>query len=157
GRERDQFRRVFADAVGITRGPSVVNLHVAPGGPAPFLQSLQERRVACLGFRIVCGERGEHCDAPHALSLLLRPRRKRPSRRAAEQRDERAPFHSITSSARASTLAGTSMPSAFAVLRLIANSYFVGFCIGRSAGGSPLRMRSMYPAARRYGSVVSAP
>jgi transposase len=32
-------------------------------------------------------------------------------------------------------------PSAFAVLRLITNSYLVGACTGRSAGFSPLRMR----------------
>ena len=50
--------------------------------------------------------------------------------------------HSITSSARASTLAGISMPSAFAVLRLTTSSYLVGACTGRSAGFSPLRMRS---------------
>jgi len=77
---------------------------------------------------------------------LLRARRERPSDRAAEQRDERAPFHrcnhSITSSARASTVAGISRPSAFAVLRLITSSYLVGACTGRSAGFSPLRMRS---------------
>ena len=48
-------------------------------------------------------------------------------------------------------------PSAFAVLRLMTISYFVGACTGRSAGFSPLRMRSTYPAARRYGSIVSAP
>jgi hypothetical protein len=50
--------------------------------------------------------------------------------------------HSITSSARASTVAGISRPSAFAVLRLITSSYLVGACTGRSAGFSPLRMRS---------------
>jgi hypothetical protein len=50
--------------------------------------------------------------------------------------------HSITSSARVSTVAGTSRPSVLAVLRLITNSYFVGACTGRSAGFSPLRMRS---------------
>ena len=33
-------------------------------------------------------------------------------------------------------------PSAFAVLRLITSSYLVGACTGRSAGFSPLRMRS---------------
>jgi hypothetical protein len=39
---------------------------------------------------------------------LLRARRERPrSRRTAEQRDEIAPFHSITSSARASNIGGT--------------------------------------------------
>ena len=46
-----------------------------------------------------------HADAPHPLALL-RARRKRPRRRAAEQRDELAAFHSITSSARASRLSG---------------------------------------------------
>ena len=52
------------------------------------------------------------------------------------------PPHSITSSARASSVGGTSRPSALAVLRLIDNSYLVGTCTGRSAGFSPLRMRS---------------
>src|SRR5262245_11055587 len=66
----------------------------------------------------------------------------RPRRRAAEQRDELAPFHSITSSARASTDDGISSPSALAVLRLTTSSYLVGACTGRSAGFSPLRMRS---------------
>jgi hypothetical protein len=50
--------------------------------------------------------------------------------------------YSITSSARASRAAGISRPRAFAVLRLIASSYLVGACTGRSAGFSPLRMRS---------------
>src|SRR5262249_44122156 len=52
---------------------------------------------------------------------------------------------------------GTARPSARAVLRLIANSYLVGACTGRSAGFSPLSMRSTYPAARRCGSIESAP
>jgi len=50
--------------------------------------------------------------------------------------------YSITSSARASSDGGTVRPSAFAVLRLITNSYLVGACTGRSAAFSPLRMRS---------------
>ena len=50
--------------------------------------------------------------------------------------------HSITSSARASSVGGTSRPSALAVLRLMTSSYLVGACTGRSAGFSPLRMRS---------------
>src|SRR5262249_40266937 len=44
-------------------------------------------------------------------------------RRAAEQRDELAPFHSITSSASARRVGGISMPIAFAVLTLIKNLY----------------------------------
>jgi hypothetical protein len=42
-------------------------------------------------------------------------------------------------------------------LRLIASSYFTGACTGRSAGLSPLRMRSTYSVARRTGSSVSGP
>ena len=74
---------------------------------------------------------------------LLRPRRERPRGSAAEQRDEVAPLHSITSSARPRSIGGTSRPSAFAVLRLITSSYLVGCWTGRSAGLAPLRMRSM--------------
>src|SRR5215468_10684225 len=72
---------------------------------------------------------------------LLRTRRERPCSRAAEQSDERAPLHSITSSASASSVGGMSRPSAFAVLRLITNSNLVDCIIGSSAGVSPLRMR----------------
>src|SRR5262245_9326890 len=84
----------------------------------------------------------EHADIDRRLPQLLRTRLERPCRRGAEQRDELAPLHSITSSARASTAGGISRPSAFAVFRLITSSYFVGACTGRSAGFSPLRMRS---------------
>jgi hypothetical protein len=43
----------------------------------------------------------QHADAPHTVALL-RSRRERPSRRAAEERDELAPSdHSITSVAMA--------------------------------------------------------
>src|SRR5437660_11677801 len=48
--------------------------------------------------------------------------------------------YSITSSARASSLSGTSMPSAFAVLRLITASTLVGCRTGRSPGLAPLRI-----------------
>ena len=50
--------------------------------------------------------------------------------------------YSMTSSALARSLGGTSRPRALAVLRLNASSYLVGACTGRSAGFSPLRMRS---------------
>ena len=48
---------------------------------------------------------------------------------------------SMTSSASASNVGGTSMPKALAVLRLITNSNFVGRSTGKLAGFSPLRMR----------------
>src|SRR5262249_29770605 len=135
--ERNQFRRVSANVVGIVRAPTIVDPHVAADGPAKFPEPLQERRIAGLCFRLVRSDGGKHADPPHALALL-RARRERPRCRAAEQRDEIAAPHSITSSAMASSVCGTSRPSAFAALRLIANSNLVGCTTGRSAGRAPL-------------------
>jgi hypothetical protein len=49
--------------------------------------------------------------------------------------------HSITSSARYCKNHGNSIPSAFAVFRLMTNSYLAGACTGNSEGFSPLRIR----------------
>src|SRR6516162_6360318 len=73
---------------------------------------------------------------------LLRARRERPRGRSAEQSDEGAPPHSITSLARVTSDGGRSRPSALAVLRLIVNSILVGNSIGRSPGSAPFRIRS---------------
>src|SRR5262245_57856085 len=85
GRERGQFGRVSAKAVGVGRGPARLDLQVAAGSPAQLLQALQERRDADLCVGIVRGQGHEHADALHSLGLL-RARRDRPGRcRAAEQ------------------------------------------------------------------------
>ena len=69
---------------------------------------------------------------------LLRPHGSRPRDRCApEERDEFAAVHSMTSSARASNCAGTSMPSAFAVFKLMSRLNFVGSTTGKS----PFRTR----------------
>src|SRR5262249_60060635 len=106
--------------------------HVLAVGPARLLQALQERGEPGHSFRIVRGQIRQHADAPHALGLL-RARRERPrrGRRAAEKRDELAPLHSITSSARASTVAGTSRPSILAVVRVMTNSTLVACTTAR--------------------------
>jgi hypothetical protein len=65
------------------------DLQVAADGPTQFPHSLLERGDARLSFRIVRGKVHQHADAAHLLALL-RPRRERPSRRAAEQRDNLA-------------------------------------------------------------------
>jgi hypothetical protein len=81
---------------------------------------------------------------PHPFALL-RARRERPRRRAADEQYELAPpDHSITSSARASSLSGIWRPSALAVLRLMASSNAVGRCTGRSVGfsASPAAVRA---------------
>src|SRR6516225_8102038 len=71
-----------------------------------------------------------------------RARRERPrDRRAAEKRDELPPLHSITSSASASSVSGTSRPRALAVLRLMTSWNFVDCITGKSADFSPLRVR----------------
>src|SRR5215469_6469122 len=63
-------------------------------------------------------------------------------RRAAQQRDEVAPLHSITLSASCCKNKGTSRPSALAVLRLITSSNLTGAWTGSSLGLSPFKMRS---------------
>src|SRR5215470_10825347 len=73
---------------------------------------------------------------------LLCLRVDRPRRRAAQQRDELAALHSITSSARASRVGGTVRPSAFAVVRLIMRSNLVGCSTGMSAGFAPRKILS---------------
>src|SRR2546427_9934580 len=102
--------------------------------------ALQERSDASLSFHIGCIRAHEHADAPHPL-VLLRARRQRPRSRAAEKRDERAPLHSITSSAVICMISGTVRPSVFAVLRLITSSNVVGCITGNSEVLAPLRIR----------------
>src|SRR5215510_7954170 len=58
----------------------------------------------------------------------------------------------ITLSARNNTDCGMVRLSAFAVLRLMANSNLVGCSTGRSAGLAPLRILSTKVAARRNNS-----
>jgi hypothetical protein len=82
-RERNEFRRVSADTIGITSAPAGVDPHVAPHDPTQLLKALAERRYAGLCFRIVRSH--EHADAPHPIELL-RARTERPGdRRAAKQ------------------------------------------------------------------------
>src|SRR5262249_23089856 len=80
-----------------------------PASPQPWPERRARRR------RFLRRSAAEESDHRHR--WLLCPGRERPARRrAAEQRDELAPPHSITSSARASRVDGTARPSALAVL-----------------------------------------
>src|SRR5215472_5007093 len=71
--------------------------------------------------------------------VLRRPR----DRSAADERDERAARHSITSSARARKDSAIAMPIAFAVLLLITSSNFVGCSMGMSLGCLPCKIFCM--------------
>src|SRR5262249_61354765 len=85
----------------------------------------------------------EHANPPHAFALLRARRERQRRRRAPEQRYEcAASDHSITSSARVTSVGGRSRPSALAVLRLIVSSILVGDSIGKSPALAPFRIRS---------------
>ena len=63
-------------------------------------------------------------------------------RRAADERDELSPSHSITSSARASRVGEISRPSALATVRLKTSSNLVGCSTGRLLGLAPRKILS---------------
>src|SRR5262245_32626721 len=108
----------------------------SPPRQSPLLEALPESAQQLFVLRYGAE------DPDHRHRRLLRARRERPRACTAEQRNELAALHSITSSAVESSVGGTVRLSALAVLRLITSSNLVGCCTGRSAGFSPLRMRS---------------
>ena len=139
-RELMQFARGSVHSSGVTRCPSVIDFNIGADDPTMPPQGLIESAHTSLVFRVVLSAGNEHTNVAHSRGLL-RTRRKRPRRRTAEQRDELPPPHSMTSSARATSVGGISRPSALAVLRLITRSNFTGCWTGKLAGFSPLRMR----------------
>src|SRR5262249_10377527 len=122
----------------------ILNREIATFDPAELTQPLHKSSDS-LAF----GRRGCGPQVPYGrqLARLLRARRERPgSRRAANKRDELAAFHlrdhSITSSARASSVGGKLRPRPFAILRWSTNSNLPGAWTGSPPGFSPWRMRS---------------
>src|SRR5262245_35158868 len=97
-------------------GRAVLDRNVPALDEACFLQALaQHSHVMLPAWQ----------EPHHRHRWLLRARCKRPGGRgAAEQRDELAAVHSITSSARPSSVIGKVRPSVLAVLRLMTSSTF---------------------------------
>src|SRR5262249_23449174 len=92
-RESEQFLGISAKAAGIAHCPAIIDAEVAAVDPAQVAQSLLKGSTPQSRLWIIGGERHQYAHAPH-LFRLLRARRERPrGRRAAEQRDERAPPH----------------------------------------------------------------
>ena len=138
--EPDELGRDLGEALGATLPPAILDGDGTSIDPPELPQPLHQH-----GEPLAVGCRSARHQEPDCRQLrrLLRVRRKRPSDgRAAEQRDELAPLHSMTSSARPSSGIGTVRPSALAVLRLMTSVYFSACCTGRSLGLAPLRMRS---------------
>src|SRR5262245_3088734 len=125
-------------AVVTTLRPAVFDQHAAALDIAGIGKALAERIRGMREFP----RRGSAEEADDWGSLLRKcahwPRR----RRAPKQRDELAPPHSITSSARASSVSGISSPSILAVSKLMTSSNFVGCSTGRSAGFVPFNILS---------------
>src|SRR6516164_11103033 len=143
----NQFGRQLRQPVVLLICPAIFDRHVLALDIAGVLEALAE----CAH---TVRKRVRRCTAEepdHRHGRLLCTRRERPRcRRAAEQRDEVTAFHhSITSSARASSVGGTVRSSALAVTRLMISSNLVDCSTGRSAGFAPRRTLSTYSAARR--------
>src|SRR6516225_1403913 len=117
--------------------PIVLDRHVLALDMAGFAKAFLESGHAGRG-----GSGRPEADEADDRRRLLRACRHRPRRHTAEQCNERAPLHSITSSAMASSAGDNSRPSALAAVRLIMSSYLVGCWNGRSPGFSPRKMRS---------------
>src|SRR5262249_22413065 len=133
--------------------PAVFDRHVAAFDKPGLAQTFAEcRHKGCTRFG-----RTRVKITDHRHPRLLRRRRERPCRRAAEERDEVAPIHSMTSLASARIVAGISIPSALAVVRLTTSSNLVGCSTGMSAGFAPRRTLSVKSAACRYMSGAFGP
>src|SRR5262245_21198820 len=134
--------------------PMVLDHHVLPLDEAGFVKALAECSEMARGS--IGQPTADKADDRHR--RLLRPVRKRPRRlRAAEQRDELAPLHSITSSARSRNESGIVRPSPLAVVRLMTSSNLDGCSTGISPGFVPRRILSTSSAVRRNRSEKFGP
>src|SRR5262249_29906980 len=150
----NQFGRQLRQSVDLILGPAVFDGRVLALDVADLLYALAE--LAHAVRQPVRRPAVEKSDHRHR--RLLRARRERPRRRrAAEQCDERASFHSISASARTKNVSGIVRPMALAVLRLTANSNFVGCSMGKSFGCQPCNILCTNFALWRNKAGPSAP
>src|SRR5262249_54732322 len=154
-RQERELTRQRRETIHASFGVAVFHFEMAPLDVTEVAHPQQKLAAQVDCYRVRWPRRIEIAE-PHDFRLL-RPRRERPCCRAAAQRDELAAFHSITSSAMASSPGGKLRPNALEVLRLITNSNLLDCRTGRSAGFSPLRIRPVYTPAWRYASVMLAP
>src|SRR5262249_449074 len=139
--ETNHLLRQTREPLDLPVRPSVRNDDVATLDIAQLAQAFPNRVELHSRLRRLQRTRHQHAN-PRNCPRLLGTASQWPCSRTAEQRDELAALHSITSSASASNVAGTSRPSALALLRLSTNSNLLDWVTGRSAGCSPLRIRA---------------
>src|SRR5262249_11243635 len=133
----NQLVRQRRQSIHLIVGPAILDRDVLTFYKASFLQALAEppqtirQRVRRSGIK----------KPDHRRPRLLCPCHQRPyGGRPAEQRDERAARHSITSSASNWTELGTSRPIVLAICTLMTSSNLVNCTTGRSTGFAPLRI-----------------
>src|SRR5262245_44647915 len=124
--------------------------------PSPLCPRSLPRETDCIQTRGANCSRGARVQEPNYGHGALLCARTATGHAVTEQADELASLHSITSSARASSVAGTVMPSALAVFILMTSWKRVGCSTGKSAGWAPLRILSTYTAALRKRSAYIA-
>src|SRR5262249_26018448 len=90
GLQTDHLLGERAGPIDVIAEPPKVDPQITALGPTQAREGLGERGDPSLNPGIVLVARHEHADAPYA-AVLLRPRRERPSSRAAEQGNEVAP------------------------------------------------------------------
>src|SRR5262249_51178360 len=136
-REAGQFARDRGEPIGFLLRRTIVNSDGLTFNVAKLAQPVP--KVVPHGSII------DDADPRQPIALLRAGRERPRCRRAAEQRDELAALqrrnHSITSSARASSVVGTSIRIVLAVFRLMTKSNLLARCTDSSPGFSPLRMR----------------
>src|SRR5262249_15047845 len=135
----NQLRCELWQSIRLILSPAVHYRDILSFDEADILQAT----VECAQAVSECLGRGAVEEANRRHGRLLCARRKWPGCCCtAEQRDELAALHSITSSARPVSGSDTVSPSALAILRLRTSVYLTARVTGRSVGFSPLRMRS---------------
>ena len=82
-----QFRSGGPRLLNVAWCPTIVHANATAARPAQLLHGALEHRSANLRFWIAFAQSHQHTDAPHPVRLL-RARRKRPRRRAAEKAHE---------------------------------------------------------------------
>src|SRR4029077_1066324 len=152
--ERQQFAHEFWHAITDIGRPTLFDDDGSTLDVVQLPQSLSN------GFKELrsLGRADSDPPDPRHPCRLLRARGKRIYRsRTAKKREEISAFHSITSSARASSVGGTVRPSVFAVFRLRTNSIFTACSTGRSAGLTPRRILPVEMPTRWYASARLLP
>src|SRR5262249_51351934 len=142
--ETDDLGRDWGEALGASFRPVILDRDGAILDPAEFMQSLGESGDQ-FAFRRTRAQARES-DGPQ-LSRLLRARRERPCRRAAEQRDERAAFHVDFALTLIASSASACHPASLSFIR--ATSVTLPSATKRSAcaDASPARISSIRSSA----------